>query len=153
MRRRLVARLRPEVHFDQRVAGPANARGAFFFTRVFKQKSLGHGAYDPQRALGLRVLLVALPSEFFWISHETLDARLFVPPLFRRQRFAVVGDDQAGRGVVGLDIHLCRGPFRRGLGAAEQEMGAVVVGRLDFILHRLAHQIHGIAICRHRLTG
>src|SRR5258706_6525438 len=79
---------------------------------------------------------------------ETFDACLFCAALFGSQTFTVVGDLQSGSSLSGLDIESGGGSLRRGLGAAKQEAGAVVTGRLDFVLHGFAHQFRRIAIRR-----
>src|SRR5258706_12910352 len=79
---------------------------------------------------------------------ETFAPRLLCAALFGTQSFTVVGDHQAGSSLAGLVIESGGGSLRRGLGAAKQEAGAVVTGRLDFVLHGFAHQFRRIAIRR-----
>src|SRR6202795_70485 len=79
---------------------------------------------------------------------ETFDAGLFRMALFGAQRFTVIGDPQTGSSLLSFDIEPGSGPLRRSLGAAKQEAGAVVIGRLDFVLHCFAHQFHWIPIRR-----
>src|SRR5208337_2074494 len=145
---RLEAGIGPELQLDQRLAGPANAFRSRFFTGVVKDEGIGQRAHDAHSALGLLVLLFALLFQFFRIVDEAFDARLFAPALFRSQRFAVVGDDQAGSSLPGLDVESCRGSLRRSLGSTKQKAGGVIVGRLDFVLHRFAHQLRWVAIRR-----
>src|ERR1700730_5682961 len=79
---------------------------------------------------------------------ETFDAGFFRTALFGSQRFAVVGDYQAGSSLPGLDIELGGGSLRCGLGAAKKEASAVVTSRLDFVLHCFAHYFRRIPIRR-----
>src|SRR6266478_1431389 len=79
---------------------------------------------------------------------ETFDAGLLRMALFGSQRFAVVGDHQTGSSLSGFDIEPGGGSLRRSLGAAKQETGAVVIGRLNFVLHGFAHQFRWIPIRR-----
>src|SRR5258708_16560591 len=79
---------------------------------------------------------------------ETFDAGLFRTALFGSQKFAVVGDHQTGSSLSGFDIEPGGGSLRRSLGAAKQETGAVVIGRLNFVLHGFAHQFRWIPIRR-----
>jgi hypothetical protein len=55
------------------------------------------------RSVALAFLL-ALLFQFFGMVDETFDARLFRLALFGSQRFAVVGDHQAGSSLLGFDI-------------------------------------------------
>src|SRR4029077_19851970 len=70
----------------------------------------------------------------------------FLTALFWRQRFAVVGDDQTGSSLLGFDIESGGGSLRRSLGAAKQEVDAVVIGRINFVLHCFAYQFRRIPI-------
>src|SRR6266566_4535790 len=79
---------------------------------------------------------------------ETFDAGLLRTALFESQRFAVVGDHQSGSSLSGFDIEPGGGSLRRSLGAAKQEVGAVVIGRLNFVLHDFTHQFRWIPIRR-----
>src|SRR5437899_4380965 len=79
---------------------------------------------------------------------ETFDTGLLRTALFGSQRFAVVGDHQTGSSLSGFDIEPSGGSLRRRLGAAKQEVGAVVIGRLNFVLHGFAHQFRWIPIRR-----
>src|SRR5437660_8807998 len=79
---------------------------------------------------------------------ETFDAGLFRPALFGSQRFAVVGDHQTSSSLSGFDIEPGGGSLRRSLCAAKQEVGAVVTGRLNFVLHGFANQFRRILIRR-----
>src|SRR5258707_13047446 len=79
---------------------------------------------------------------------ETFDAGLFRTALFGSQKFAVVGDHQTGSSLSGFDIEPGGGSLSRSLGAAKQETGAVVIGRLNFVLHGFAHQFRWIPIRR-----
>src|SRR5712664_1515212 len=86
---------------------------------------------------------------------ETFDAGLFRTALFGSQKFAVVGDHQTGSSLSGFDIEPGGGSLMRSLGAAKQETGAVVIGRLNFVLHGFAYQFRWIPIRRncHWLPG
>jgi hypothetical protein len=148
VRRRLVARIRTELQFGQRLAGPANAFRALFFSCVLKQEGIGQCSHDAQSVLGVRALLFALLFQFFGMVDETFDPLLFRMALLGSQRFAIVGDHQAGSSLLGFDIESCRRALGRDLGAAKQKVGSVVVGRLNFVLHCFAHQFHRIAIRR-----
>src|ERR1700694_4860009 len=79
---------------------------------------------------------------------ETFDTSLFGTALFGSERFPVVGDHQAGSSLLGLDIESGGGSLRSGLGAAKQKVGAVVIGRPNFVLHGFAHQFRWITIRR-----
>src|SRR5208283_5498576 len=97
---------------------------------------------DAQSALGVLVFLLQFSFQFFGILDEMLNPRLFLTALFGSQRFTVVGDHQAGSSLLGLDIKSCGGSVGGGLRAPKQEVGGVVIGRLNFVLHRFAHQVH-----------
>src|SRR5208282_5737688 len=94
---------------------------------VFEQESIGECAHDAHGALVALALLLALLFQFFGMVDETFDARLFRLALFGSQRFAVVGNHQAGSSLLGLDIESCGGSLRRSLGAAKQEVSGVVL--------------------------
>ena len=148
VRRRLVAGIGLELQFDERFAGAANACRGRFLSGVLEEEGIGECAYDAHRVLGARALLFALLSQFFGMDDETFDARLFLLALCGSQRFAVVGDHQAGSNLLGFDIESGGGPLRGSFGAAKQEVSGVVIGRLNFVLHGFANQFRWIAIRR-----
>src|SRR5580658_9169701 len=95
------------------------------------------------------MLLLALFLQFFGMIDEALDTSFFILALFGCQGFVVVSDYQTGSSVLGFDVDLGGGSLGSGLGAAKQEVSAVIVGCLDFILYYLAHEFHGIWIFGH----
>src|SRR5437899_9078515 len=79
---------------------------------------------------------------------ETFDAGLLRMALFGSQRFAVVSEHHTGISLSGFDIEPGGGSLRRRRGAAKQEVGAVVIGRINFVLHCFVHEFRWIPIRR-----